>query len=236
MPSRAKEIFVLAGPNGAGKTTFAREFLPAEAGAPPFLNADLIAAELSPADPELAAMRAGRLMLKRMAEHVERGDSFAFETTLSDRGFSRSIETWQREGYYITLWFLALPNVEMALNRVAQRVQHGGHKIPGRRRPSPVHRRSSELWDDLSWNRRCVAALRQFRPHSPSARLGREAMNPKPIEQAKNPLLARSMAAMLRARKRAEEIAIATDTALVEMVDGKVVLVYPGRKTEAASR
>ena len=38
------------------------------------------------------------------------------------------------------------------------------------------------------------------------------------------------MAAMLRARKRAEEIAIATDTALVEMVDGKVVLVYPGRR------
>ena len=59
-------------------------------------------------------------------------------------------------------------------------------------------------------------------------------MNPKPIEQAKNPLLARSMAAMLRARKRAEEIAIATDTALVEMVDGRVVLVYPGREKQDA--
>lgn len=56
-------------------------------------------------------------------------------------------------------------------------------------------------------------------------------MNPKPIEQAKNPLLPRSLAAMLRARKRAEEIAIATDTALVLMVDGKVTLVYPGRGT-----
>jgi len=62
-------------------------------------------------------------------------------------------------------------------------------------------------------------------------------MNSRPIEEAKNPLLARSMAAMLRARKRAEEIAIATDTALVLMVDGEVVLVYPGRgEAEDTSR
>jgi len=130
MLARAKEIFILAGPNGAGKTTFARELLTTEAGPPPFVNADLIAAELSPADPVLAAMRAGRLMLQRIAEHVERGDSFAFETTLADRGFSRSIKTWQHKGYYVTLWFLALPNIETALQRVAQRVQQGGHRIP----------------------------------------------------------------------------------------------------------
>ena len=60
-------------------------------------------------------MRAGRLMLQRIAEHVERGESFAFETTLSDRGFVRSIETWQHQGYYITLWFLGLPNPEAFL-------------------------------------------------------------------------------------------------------------------------
>ena len=53
-------------------------------------------------------------------------------------------------------------------------------------------------------------------------------MNPKPIEQAKNPLLGRALPALLRARKRAEEVAVATNTALVEMVDGKIVLVRPG--------
>ena len=130
MTSRAKEIFILAGPNGAGKTTFAREFLPTDAGAPTFLNADLIAAELSPVDPDRAAMRAGRLMLQKIAEHVERGASFAFETTLSNRSFARSIGDWQRQGYYVTLWFLGLPNVEAAISRVAQRVQQGGHRIP----------------------------------------------------------------------------------------------------------
>ena len=59
-------------------------------------------------------------------------------------------------------------------------------------------------------------------------------MNPKPIEQANYPLLAKALPALLRARKRAEEIAIATDTALVQVVDGKVVRVYPGRRRVAA--
>lgn len=46
-------IIIIAGPNGAGKTTFAREFLPNEASCPVFVNADLIAARLSPFNPEL---------------------------------------------------------------------------------------------------------------------------------------------------------------------------------------
>jgi len=52
-----KRIVIIAGPNGAGKTTFAREFLPNEAGCPIFVNADLIAAGLSPFAPELAAIK-----------------------------------------------------------------------------------------------------------------------------------------------------------------------------------
>jgi predicted ABC-type ATPase len=46
------EVFIIAGPNGAGKTTFAREFLPQEAKCKVFVNADLIAAGLSPFAPE----------------------------------------------------------------------------------------------------------------------------------------------------------------------------------------
>ena len=76
-PTR-KRIIILAGPNGAGKTTFAREFLPDEAECPSFVNADLIAAGLSPFNPEVVAMRAGRLMLELIDEHVTFGDSFAF--------------------------------------------------------------------------------------------------------------------------------------------------------------
>ena len=65
-----KRIVIIAGPNGAGKTTFAREFLPNEANCPTFVNADLIAAGLSPFAPELAAFKAGRLMLEEIVAYV----------------------------------------------------------------------------------------------------------------------------------------------------------------------
>jgi predicted ABC-type ATPase len=86
-----KRILVIAGPNGAGKTTFAREFLPNEAACPTFVNADLIAARLSPSDPDAAAVRAGRLMLQEINALTHRGESFAFETTRSGRGYVRRI-------------------------------------------------------------------------------------------------------------------------------------------------
>ncbi len=60
-------------------------------------------------------------------------------------------------------------------------------------------------------------------------------MNPKPIEQAKSPDLALALPALRRARKRAEEIAIATNTALIQVENGRVVRVEPGAKREPAS-
>ena len=88
-------VIIIAGPNGAGKTTFAREFLPVDAACPVFVNADLIAAGLAPFAPETAALRAGRLMLQELARHFVARESFAFETTLSGRGYLRLIGQWQ---------------------------------------------------------------------------------------------------------------------------------------------
>jgi predicted ABC-type ATPase len=131
-----KKIIIIAGPNGAGKTTFARSFLPAEAQCPRFINADLIAAGLSPFAPEAAALKAGRLMLQEIAECTQRGDSFALETTLSGLTYLRHIREWRTLGYHISLFFLALPTAEAAIARVAERVSQGGHNIP-----EPVIRR-----------------------------------------------------------------------------------------------
>ncbi len=79
----SKRIIIIAGPNGAGKTTFANAFLPGEAQCRRFINADLIAAGLSPFAPDAQAIKAGRLMLEEMAACVARNESFAFETTLA---------------------------------------------------------------------------------------------------------------------------------------------------------
>lgn len=84
-PLPEKRIIIIAGPNGAGKTTLAREILPNEANILTFINADLIAAGLNPLQPELATFQAGRMMLEMIDACVNRGENFAFETTLSGR-------------------------------------------------------------------------------------------------------------------------------------------------------
>jgi predicted ABC-type ATPase len=125
-----RKIVIIAGPNGAGKTTFAREFLPREAGIDFFVNADLIAAGLSPFAPGAADIRAGRLMLEDIASHVRRRENFSFETTLSGRRYAGMIPRWQSMGYRIKLVFLYLTDVMVAIERVRVRVKQGGHNIP----------------------------------------------------------------------------------------------------------
>jgi len=127
---RLKRILIIAGPNGAGKTTFTREFLPGFEGGIEFINADLIARGLSPFEPEKAALRAGKIMLRQISEKVNAGESFAFETTLSGLNYARQIPRWREAGYHVTLIFLSLPSAEMAVSRVRARVEQGGHDIP----------------------------------------------------------------------------------------------------------
>src|SRR5688500_9465381 len=126
---RKRRIIIVAGPNGAGKTTFAREYLLKEAHCPDFVNVDLIAAGLSPFDPDRAAIRAGRIMLSEIERRVRKGESFAFETTLSGPGYARLIPRWRSEGYRVRLIFLSLPDPNMAIARVAARVAQGVHHV-----------------------------------------------------------------------------------------------------------
>jgi predicted ABC-type ATPase len=130
MSDSQRKVVIIAGPNGAGKTTFAREFLPHEAGCPHFVNADLIAAGLSPFAPERAAIRAGRIMLDEIARAAAAGSSFAFETTLSGLAYAQRIAQWRSGGYTVKLIFLKLSTVDEALARVAMRVRQGGHDVP----------------------------------------------------------------------------------------------------------
>lgn len=145
-----KKIIIIAGPNGAGKTTFARSFLPDEARLPRFINADLIAAGLAPFAPETASIRAGRLMLEEMDGCARRGESFAFETTLSGLGYLRHIARWRTQGYRVSLYFLGLPNAETAIARVAERVRQGGHDIP----EPVIRRRFAAGWSNFQYGYR----------------------------------------------------------------------------------
>ena len=110
-----KKVIIIAGPNGAGKTTFARTFLPAEARCPQVIHADLIAAGLSPFAPEVAAIRAGKLMLQEMDACAARGESFAIETTLAGLNYIERIRLWRAAEYRVSLIFLSLPSAEIAV-------------------------------------------------------------------------------------------------------------------------
>ena len=94
-----------------------------------FINVDLIAAGLSPFNPDRVAIQASRIMLSEIQRRVRKRESFAFETTLSGHGYARMIPEWRNEGYYVRLIFLGLPNPDVAVSRVATRVQQGGHNV-----------------------------------------------------------------------------------------------------------
>lgn len=125
-----KEILIVAGPNGAGKTTFAHDFLDTLSPGTPFVNADSIVAGLSADASSNTEFHAGRLMLAELDRLAEEGRSFAFETTLSGRGYLRRIRQWRREGYRVTLLFRSLPSADEAVERVRLRVSQGGHDVP----------------------------------------------------------------------------------------------------------
>ena len=140
-----KTCFIVAGPNGAGKTTFAESYLPNEAGCFNFINADLIAAGISPLRPELAGLEAGRILLRKMDEFVAHDATFGFETTLSGTAYARRLRAMKEESYRIVLFYLKLPSADLAVARVHERVAEGGHHVPEK----DIRRRFFKSWKNF---------------------------------------------------------------------------------------
>jgi predicted ABC-type ATPase len=148
MPHRGTQqprCILIAGPNGAGKTTFAREFLTKDERVVHFVNVDLIAAGLSPLDPRLAALAAGRLFLVELDRLARARISFAFESTISGVSLLPRLTRWKAAGYRIELVFLRLDSTDLALRRIAARVRQGGHDVS----ESDVLRRFARGWKNF---------------------------------------------------------------------------------------
>jgi len=142
---RQPRCIVIAGPNGAGKTTFARQYLPEDARVVHFVNADLIAIGLSPLQPDLAAISAGRLVLKEIDRLAESRADFSFETTLSGLTYARRLKRWKQAGYRVEIPYLRLRSTQLALRRIATRVRQGGHNVPR----TDVVRRFKRGWENF---------------------------------------------------------------------------------------
>ena len=132
-----KNVYIIAGPNGSGKTTFANKFLPGYAVCQNFVNADLIAQGLSPFSPRVFAIKAGRIVLEQINGLAKSGVDFGFETTLSGKSYANLLKKLKVKGYKLHLFFLWIPNSQLAIERIKERVLSGGHDVP----PKDVRRR-----------------------------------------------------------------------------------------------
>lgn len=130
-------LYIIAGCNGAGKTTASMSVLPAVLDCQEFVNADEIAKGLSPFKPEEVAIEAGKLMLQRIDQLLDKSATFAIETPLATKSYKHLVKRAKASGYRVILLFFWLSSPEMAVMRVAQRVASGGHNIP----KDVIHRR-----------------------------------------------------------------------------------------------
>lgn len=141
-----KEVIIVAGGNGVGKTTFAREFL-LENPSYEFLNADEIAAELSPENPQNSKISAGKAFFRKLNEYVRDGKSFLIESTLSGRYLVRFIKLFEEQDYRITIMFLFVDSSEILIERIRNRVAKGGHFIPDKDVKRRFTRGKNNFWN-----------------------------------------------------------------------------------------
>ena len=123
-----KQLWVLAGGNGAGKSTFYKHYL--KKYGLKYVNADLIAKELSPESPEELSYNAETIAEKIRNDLLAQGSSFCFETVFSHESKVDFIAQAKGLGYKIILVYIHLMGPGLNEARVYQRVEEGGHSVP----------------------------------------------------------------------------------------------------------
>ncbi len=123
-----KQLWLLAGGNGAGKSTFYRTRL--EPLGLPFVNADILAKQIYPEQPEQHSYEAAKIAEAMRIQLLQQGRTFCFETVFSHPSKIDFIAKAKTFGYEIVLVFIHLDLVLLNQARIAQRVSDGGHHVP----------------------------------------------------------------------------------------------------------
>ncbi len=139
-----KHLVVVGGPNGAGKTTFANAYLRLYPYS--YLSADALAAELSPQQPSLARIEAGREFSRKVRDAISRGEDLIIESTLSGRSVQHILKTARDRRYRISIIFVFLETAQTCVDRVQERVEKGGHDVPELDIRRRFHRSKENFW------------------------------------------------------------------------------------------
>ena len=142
-------MYIISGCNGSGKTTASYTLLPELLDCSEFVNSDEFAKSLAPFHPETAYITASRYMLKKLRYLFTRREDFCIETTLATRSLLKMVRMAQDQGYFVTVVYLWLRSPEIAVKRVAARVEAGGHDVA----PDVIRRR---YYTGLSTSSTCI--------------------------------------------------------------------------------
>lgn len=93
-----------------------------------------------------SAIQGGKIALDRIADCLNKGISFTQETTLSGRKTEATAAQAKAQGYFVRLYYVGLDTPEECLQRIENRVKHGGHDI----REEDVLRRFAGRWEAVS--------------------------------------------------------------------------------------
>jgi predicted ABC-type ATPase len=119
-------MIVIGGPPGSGKSTF---FPIAALGVDAFSIDDRCAQILGSyrAIPPALRKAVSRECERFVGEHIDRGRSFAVETTMRTLVSVRQAERAKDRGFRTALTFLCTTSADINVERVLQRAQAGGH-------------------------------------------------------------------------------------------------------------
>jgi predicted ABC-type ATPase len=132
---------LVVGPNGAGKSTFVELVLAPHRPGVTFVNADVIAAQRWPQDPQAHSYDAAEVASLTRTRLIELREPFIAETVFSHPSKLDLLEQATAAGYTVELQVLVVPE-ELAVQRVAFRVASGGHSVP----EAKIRSRYERLW------------------------------------------------------------------------------------------
>ncbi len=136
-----KTYTIIGGVNGTGKSSLTGVLKTQKTDLGQIIDVDRISAANGG-----SAIQGGRIALARIQACLDKGLSFTQETTLSGRKTEATVREARERGYCVRLYYVGLDSAEECLQRIENRVAHGGHGI----REKDVVRRFAGRWEAVA--------------------------------------------------------------------------------------